>query len=414
MKSRHNFSAVIAVLLLGMLGVRAEDAVAVMGPVADAEPVFYPENAAGGAWSGKLTRVSKHLATLTVRGSARERGTAHGKLLPKEVAAVTEGVKRFLKGDNYDTCLAGAKVMRKFIDADVLEELDACAEAAGVNKDDLLLAQLFGDAARGLGVRTFCSAFAAFGPATKDGKLIVGRNFDYAGFGLEDGLPLILQEIPTGPEAGRPFVTIGYAGILNGWTAMNADGLIASNNTLFGGKDRLEGMSTCFLLRKIVERARTVEEGVKIIETTPRACTTGMLVAGKNAKGQWDARFVEFDAESLAIVMPAEGKVLSTNTRQKLPQGDWTPNGKTTCPRFLALAAKLAELTGKLDFDIAEHNIVAARGVYMGINLHCALLDPETQRIRLAVREGGEDAAAEGTFHIFKVEREGISPWRKQ
>ncbi|HYF51677.1 MAG TPA: C45 family peptidase [Planctomycetota bacterium] len=374
-----------------------------------AQPVFYPEDKADGAWTGKLVRINPHLAMLTVRGSAKERGTAHGKLLAKEVAAVTAGVKRHFRGDDHAKVLAGAKVMRRFIDADVLEEHDACAEAAGVDKDDLMLVQLFGDAARGLGVRTFCSIFAAFGPATKDGTLIVGRNFDYTGLGLEDGLPMILQEIPTGENAGRPFVTVVCAGILNGWTAMNADGLVATNNTLFNGKDRLEGMATCFLLRKIVERAKTVEEGVKIIEKTPRACTTGMLVAGKNEKGEWDARFVEFDAESLAVVEPKDGRVLGTNSRQKLPEGSWKPSGNPTCPRYQNLLGKLKDLNAALDFDKPEHNVVAAKGVYMGINLHCALLDPAGQRFRLAVREGGDKPAAEGKFRLFKIERDGVS-----
>src|SRR6185503_475250 len=127
-------------------------------------------------------------------------------------------------------------------------------------------------------------------------------------------------------NVARPFVTIGYAGILNGWTALNADGLFACNNTLFSGKDALEGISTCFLLRKIVERGRTVEDGVRIISLGPRACTTGMLVAGRNAAGAWDARFVEFDHESVAVVEPTHGVVLSTNSRQKLIAGGFQPD----------------------------------------------------------------------------------------
>ena len=372
---------------------------------------LYPADATADNWTGKLVRSkNENFAILSVRGTPEQRGTAHGKLLGREVRAVVDGVKKYLRAeDEYVECISGTKVMREHVEKDVIAELDACAAAAEVDKDDLLLAQLFGDVARAKKIRTFCSAFAAFGPATKDGKLVVGRNFDYAGFGLEEGTPIILHEIPAGENAGRPFVTIGYAGILNGWTAMNADGLCASNNTLFQGVDAMEGMSTCFLLRKIVERARTVEEGVAILENTPRACTTGMLIAGKNAKGGWDARFVEFDAKSLAVVEPTDGVVLSTNSRQKLPTPDgWKP-GEPSCSRFQALKRKLNELRGSLSFDERKHDVIAHSGVYMAINLHCAILDPVGQRIRLAVKASPEGKpAAEEAFSDFHVRPDGV------
>ena len=289
----------------------------------DANVSYWPADATEAtAWTGRLRRVDEHLAILSVRGTAAERGTAHGKLLKNEVDALVKGVRAYLSknGDDahYKECVDGGRQMRKFVEENVAAELDACAKAAGVDADDLMLAQLFGDVNRAKGFSSLCSSFAAFGEATAGGKLIVGRNFDYAGHGLEGGLPLVLQEMPTGEGAGRPFVTLGYAGILNGWTAMNADGLCASNNTLFNGKDTLDGMSTCFLLRKIVERATTVERGVAIVAKTPRACTTGMLIAGKNDDGKWDARFVEYDSQSMAIVEPKNGVVQATNQRQKL------------------------------------------------------------------------------------------------
>lgn len=361
-------------------------------------------------WTGRLVRVEKHLALLTVRGSPQERGTAHGKLLKEEVRALVKSVRAFVQGDGqFDKCLDGAKTMRKYIDPDVLAEMDACALAAEAAPDELLLAHLFGDVNRALKVRSYCSSFAAFGPATSGGKLIVGRNFDYGGHGLEGGLPLILQEIPAGDNAGRPFVTIGYAGILNGWTAMNADGLCASNNTLFSGVDSLEGMATCFLLRKIVERAKTVEEGVAILEHTPRACTTGMLIAGKNNAGLSDARLVEFDAKTLAIVEPVNSVVLGTNTRQKLAVGNYEPEADPCCTRYQTLKKLLRSYAGKLSFDEREQKTAEAKGVYMSINLHCALLEPESQRLRVAVKEEAGKPAAEGTFRTFRVKQDEIS-----
>ncbi len=390
---------------------------------AESAPVFFPEGTTETTgWTGRLVRVDEHLAILTVRGGAPERGVAHGKLLKAEVALLVKSVRAYLTGtaadgaEHYKQCLDGARTMGKFLDEDVMTELKACAAAAGVDSDELLLAQLFGDVNRAKGFTSYCSSFAAFGEATAGGKLLVGRNFDYAGHGLEGGVPLILQEIPDGKGAGRPFVTLCYAGILNGWTSMNADGLCASNNTLFGGKgsDSLEGISTCFLLRKIVEQATTVEDGVAIIQKSPRACTTGMLVAGKNKQGAWDGRFVEFDAKSVVVVEPKDGMVLGTNKRQILAVNGIDPPKVVECGRFQALKKYLTGLHGKLSFDDKTQNPVAEKDVTLTINLHCALLDPVGQRIRAAFVTGDSKPAAEKPFRDFEVKSTSVVLTKKE
>ena len=368
---------------------------------------YYPaDSSEQGKWTGRLERVDAHLVILTVRGTASERGEAHGRLLGAEVAILVASVRKNLSRDgapNYKKCVDGARTMAAFVDPDVVTELKACAAAAKVDADELMLAQLFGDVNRANA--SSCSAFAAFGEATTGGKLLVGRNFDYAGNGLEGGVPLILQEIPTGEGAGHSFVTLGYAGILNGWTAMNTDGLCASNNTLYGGKDSLEGMSTCFMLRHIVEYASTVEQGVELIQKSKRACTTGMMVAGKNAAGAWDARFVEYDSKNVAVVEPVHGIVQATNRRQKLVFGDEKPDSLTpmTCARYETMKKHLDEWKGTLSFEAKERNPTADKHVYMGINLHSALLDPAGQRIRAAFATGDGAPAGEKVFRDFDV-----------
>ncbi len=444
-------------------------------PPVDPGPFYWPAGVLSeeGKWTGRLVRIDRRLAVLTVRGSPAARGEAHGRLLQKEVRGLVSGVRAVLKQDAADNpeaayarLLAGAVAMKRHLEPDVRAELDACAAAAGVAPDELVLAQLFGDvdraqaaedeasasetegeeearsSGRGLVSRSrsphgprkvdefmaldraptgrcdpppaprrhsfACSSFAAFGEATAGGRPLVGRNFDFAGHGLEESIHLILQEIPEGPGAGQPFVTVGYAGILNGWSAMNADGLFASNNTLLGESDSVEGISTCFLLRKIVERGRTVEDGVDIVRKGPRACGTGMLVAGRNRAGAWDARFVEFDHDSLAVVEPERGVVLATNTRQRLPFGGIAPAAVPSCRRFRTLKAVLDEWRGRLAFDSPSPNPAAKKGVYMAGNLHCVLADPESRRFRLAVSPKPGKPAARQAFRTFRIEKTAV------
>jgi hypothetical protein len=62
-----------------------------------------------------------------------------------------------------------------------------------------------------------------------------------------------------------------------------------------------------------------------------------------------------------------------------------------------------------LNFDRPGHNVVADKGVYMSINLHCALLDVETQRILLAVKSNPAGApAAEQPFRRFEITADSV------
>lgn len=385
-----------------------------------AQPQFYPPTAVEStAWTGRLVRYQPNLVLLTVRGSPTERGTAHGMLLKPEIQRLIRGLHDELKHNrpepeaHFAACLAGARKMKSFLEPDVLAELTACAAAAAIPVDELLLVQLYGDINRAEGFTTLCSAYAAFGPATVDGNLQFGRNLDYPVRNLDKTLPMILQEIPTGENAGRPFITIGFAGIISGWTAMNADGLCAENNTLFNGVDSTEGLATCFMVRKVVERATTVEAAVKILETTPRACTTAMIVAGRNQAGHWDGRLFEFDHKTLVQKQPEKGLLWETNTCQKLPTSGRAPTAEPGCSRFQTLKRHLTQYYGQLDFANDQHNLVAKQGVYLSINLHCAWLDPARQEFKLAVAPDPADPAkpaAENKFHHFRITATAIKP----
>ena len=173
--------------------------------------------------------------------------------------------------------------MERFQPREYLAELRALAEAAGVSYDDLLLLQYIGDVKRcirGPGSSSLCTSFAILPPLTRENACIVGRNFDYYDNGVGDYASVIAHYRPAGKTG---FVTITWAGIINGWTLLSEKGIVVSNNTTFDARSHsLEGMSTCFLMRHVVENAATVDEAVELIRKTPRSCSTAMLVAGGN------------------------------------------------------------------------------------------------------------------------------------
>ena len=70
--------------------------------------------------------------------------------------------------------------------------------------------------------------------------------------------------------------------------------------------DSLEGISTCFMLRYVAERARTVDEGIKLVRKGPRSCGTCILIASGNPP---DGALLEFDNKRFVARRPKEGFV---------------------------------------------------------------------------------------------------------
>ncbi len=254
---------------------------------------------------------------LTVEGSPHDMGRQHGELLGATVRRVVEDVVVSGAG-SYDLegLLDGAMVMERFLPNAIREELGSLAEAARVDYRHLVALQLFGDVSRG----RMCTGFAVFGPATATGECICGRNMDYWDYGAGEYAAILLH---CKPANGYDFFTCSWAGIINGWTALNECGIVCSNNSAYGGEDSLEGLSTCFMVRKVAQFAATVDEGIRIVETTPRACGTNLLIAGGDPP---DAAIVEYDHEQVVVRKATEGYVVADNSFLAL--GKTTGNGE--------------------------------------------------------------------------------------
>ena len=388
------------------------------------------------------------LLVVRLMGTPAQMGKQHGQLLGGQVRRVVEDVIGGEAGDpaSHARLIAGTKRMERQLPPDLREELHALADEARVDYWDLVALQLFGDVWRA----SQCSSFAVYGRATATGELIAGRNFDFWDHGVSEYAAVVLHYVP---ETGLPFFTLTWAGIINGWTAMNIKGVLAANNTSWGRSDSLDGLSTCFMIRKIVQHASTVAEGVKIVETTPRACGTNMLVAGGNPPA---AAVVEYDHESVAVrwakpgdapmpELPAKpqappaagqpptiglrdgaggddftfgnagntwvtpeddyeyvsglpGVAIATNhfraLHQDEPQGGWV----SWCGRYRKLERLIGENYGQIDRSM---NFIGQPGVAMGgINLQSVLLFPSDLTFRVSM---GRAPAYEYPFRTLRL-----------
>ncbi|MDA1193958.1 MAG: C45 family autoproteolytic acyltransferase/hydrolase [Planctomycetota bacterium] len=189
--------------------------------------------------NGRLETIEGQ-AVLTVWGTPRERGFAHGYLLAE---AIVRGIERDFEQvlgpfiPRYEALVRKMVVPQFAFDARELEELEGLA--AGLKERlpeeqqvisalkrpfdllDIKALNTFGDW-YGLG----CSSLAVWGRLTTDGKTLVGRNFDFPGFGLLLRHPTVIVRAADGEHAGS--VGVSYPGCIGTLTGMNTDGVFVA------------------------------------------------------------------------------------------------------------------------------------------------------------------------------------------
>jgi len=106
-----------------------------------------------------------------------------------------------------------------------------------------------------------CSSFAAWGNQTEDGKLIIGRNFDFY-VGDEFAKNKIIAFV--NPDEGHKFMSVTWGGFIGVLSGMNDQGLTVTINA---GKSQFPLVAKTpisLVTREILQYASTIEEAVAI------------------------------------------------------------------------------------------------------------------------------------------------------
>ena len=264
-----------------------------------------------------------------LKGSYREMGWQHAKLASEVCGDVVpmyfDDIVALLVGHTYPVVAGIANWLlkwifytlnRKRIGHPLMDQVEGMAEAFGAPVSMGAKGLLVPDIIHFLVGKTFpgylpmapsCSGFMARETATADGKLIVGRNFDFFGQGIwDENSALIFLE----PEAGQKFCWIGALGVPASGQGMNESGLIVSLYTKYNKDVRFTGIPLFTLTSNILEKCESLDDVLKLIAEQPRICGVSLLAVDSKTR---DAVVAGFSAHNMEVVRPEHDILVRTN-----------------------------------------------------------------------------------------------------
>ena len=326
---------------------------------------------------------------LYLKGTPEEMGREHGKLLKKEIHGL---VDRILYGVGVGSSFedgkwvfgeieAAQKRLNAFMDPCYYREMDALADASGLRREEVRLANFFPE-------MFHCSGFALYGKATIGGRLYHGRILDYLrGLGLEQNAVVMVMQ----PANGNAWVNISYAGFIGSVTAMN-EKQIAIGEMGGKGQGNWDGKPMAELVREVMEKAGTLDDAVEIMRKGPRTCEYYYVISDAKSKR---AVGIAATADKFTVILPGQ-------SFDQLPHPFPDAVVMSAGDRYDELVRRVEALYGK--FDAASARDLMKRPVCMTSNIHCALFAPDTLDFWVANADSKNVAAATRYTHYNLAE----------
>jgi len=320
---------------------------------------------------------------LVVAGTPEEIGTQMGVLAIKPAVAGVALVDQFLKEQGlapFKPLLArvGDKLLAACPD-EYRRELEAAAKAGGVERDLLVIGNMFHDIRKAFG----CAGLMVSPARSLSGEALMGRNLDYR---LVPGMQAYSLVIVYRPNGKKPFAVVSFPGALLlgcAMSAMNADGLVLGTNDVSAAADRsplvdLKNTPTAVLARRVLEECATIAEAETLLKAHKPASRSIFVLCDRQGGG-----VIEATPRTIARRPPEAGLCVATNCFRSKELG-----GADSCPRALALSQ--AARHPKLGVpDVARLLNEAHQGSW---TTHALVFEPGPLKVHVALGDGFRSA----------------------
>ncbi|WP_255424451.1 C45 family peptidase [Apibacter sp. HY039] len=230
---------------------------------------------------------------LYTEGNPLERGLANGiltqELTYNQEKIFTDKIKEFIPSPFYQ------KILKKFVlffnrelyknvPEEYLIELYGMSKYA--SEDFNFIAKpywrmLYFHAAHDIGhslqdlALVGCTSFAAWGDKTADGKLLIGRNFD---FYVNDSFNKNKVIAFVSPDRGYKYAMVTWPGMIGAVSGMNMKGLTVTINAGKSGIPFKAKTPISFVTKEILQYAKNIEEAIQIAKNREVFVAESILV----------------------------------------------------------------------------------------------------------------------------------------
>lgn len=268
-----------------------------------------------GTGDNRLRKNEQGIWELYIAGSPLDRGLAAGsltkELLYKQEAAFVAQIRELVPSTGQQKFL---RSFLRFFNRDLADHVpeEYKAEIYGISRyttDSFnfiappYFRMLYFHAAHDIGhalqdlALVGCTSFAAWGNSTEDGKLLIGRNFDfYAGDAFSEEKMILF----IAPDSGYKHAMVTWAGMIGTVSGMNEAGLTITINAGKSSIPLKARTPISLLAREILQYASTIEEAATIADKRKVFVAESMLV-GSAEDGQ--AALIEVAPKKLGIYM---------------------------------------------------------------------------------------------------------------
>jgi acyl-CoA:6-aminopenicillanic acid acyl transferase len=302
-------------------------------------------------------------------GSPEQMGRAHGKAFGEDIRGlVTSYLTPVLLffGTNVPDLAKRAHEMEPYIPERHRAEMRALAESAGLTYDQVLVANTFLD----LKEIPRCSTIAVRGKASRDGRVMLGRNLDFVSLGVAQNFTRLLAYRPAGY---RSFVAVGWPGLVGVLTGINADGLAIAVMEVYDGDSTAAGTPYAFLFRRILEECGTTAEAIALLRSARITTSNNLILADKSGA----IAVAEIGPKEVFVRRPTDDAVYSCNHFQRD-----SANVSPWFDRYRTLQRFARERHGEIDVAAMESVLGdVAQGM---LTLQSMVILPESLELYLA------------------------------
>jgi hypothetical protein len=379
----NRLSRALAALCCGVAVVGCGFAAGCDARHADSSALASQPPAGAGGPAAREVEVPFPLPVIELAGTDEQIGAAHGKQLGDTIRSLHANYLNayFRSPGQRLLAMAAAAAFEPRVAPAHLAEVRALAKETGVEPRQMLLAQCFLD----LSAMTACSTVALPPEASPDGVARFGRNLDFPSFDIADKATVVLVYKP---DAGRyAFAAVGWPGMCGVLSGMNEHGLTLANMEVTRSRRLPTAMPYVLLYRTLLERCRTVDEAVALLEATPRQSANNLMLmdaAGNRA-------VAEITPEGVVVRRGVSGQALFSTNHQR---GDDTQTSGL-CPRYDSLHDASAKKFGTIDVKAIETMLAAAS--QKKLTLQSMVFEPANRVIYLSA---GADAARKPFYKL--------------